>query len=292
MKLGILSILSILLFNQIIYSQNKKLNIDDLDSKLRASVYDMSYKSFSFCDSSEYPDVNSKNSTDNFLKRFQPEYLKKGCEWYLSRFGTIEKIELKAVLESKNGNKIFRYKVKREFSDFVNEIRTTVNKQGKFTGIISKPYWSDKFYKWNENPNLKEVDTAEISKNILKVNKEFAFNGYYKCEESIFDGDYLKNIPNKKLAKIWKNHLKPECDSIKKLNGNFNKIKLEQVLSDSLSTKIYRYKVKFNNLKTVSEIRLYNYINNQHMGLFVINKWFDKYKPYEKAVQDSKEEND
>ena len=113
MKLGFLSIFSILLFNHSIYSQNKNLDIDALDAKLRASVYDMSYKSFSFCDSSDYPDVNSKNSTDYFLKRFQPESLKKGCEWYLSRFGTIEKIELKAVLESKNGNKIFRYKYQK-----------------------------------------------------------------------------------------------------------------------------------------------------------------------------------
>lgn len=285
MKLGFLSIFSILLFNHSIYSQNKNLDIDALDAKLRASVYDMSYKSFSFCDSSDYPDVNSKNSTDYFLKRFQPESLKKGCEWYLSRFGTIEKIELKAVLESKNGNKIFRYKVKREFSDFVNEIRTTVNKQGKFAGIISKPYWSDKFYKWNENPKLKEVDTAEISKNILKVNKEFAFKGYNKCDKSIFNDDYLKNIPSKELAKIWKKHLKPECDSIKKINGNFKKIILVQVLSDSLSTKIYRYKVKFDNLTTVSEIRLYNYITDKHMGLFVLNKWFDKYKPFKEALK-------
>ena len=285
MKLGFLSIFSILLFNHSIYSQNKNLDIDALDAKLRASVYDMSYKSFSFCDSSEYPDVNSKNSTDYFLKRFQPESLKKGCEWYLSRFGTIEKIELKEVLESKNGNKIFRYKVKREFSDFVNEIRTTVNKQGKFAGIISKPYWSDKFYKWNENPNLKEVDTAEISKKILKANKEFAFKGYNKCDKSIFNDDYLKNTPSKELAKIWKKHLKPECDSIKKINGNFKKIILVQVLSDSLSTKIYRYKVKFDNLTTVSEIRLYNYITDKHMGLFVLNKWFDKYKPFKEALK-------
>ena len=74
MKLGFLSIFSILLFNHSIYSQNKNLDIDALDAKLRASVYDMSYKSFSFCDSSDYPDVNSKNSTDYFLHKKQNIY--------------------------------------------------------------------------------------------------------------------------------------------------------------------------------------------------------------------------
>ena len=76
-----------------------------------------------------------------------------------------------------------------------------------------------------------------------------------------------------------------ECDSIKKKNGDFKNLRLADYLTDSVSTKIYRYKVNFDKLERESEIRIYSAINDKYSGIFVIDVWYDGYFDFKEAVE-------
>ncbi|MGB6267763.1 MAG: hypothetical protein WBF67_02025, partial [Olleya sp.] len=148
----------------------------------------------------------------------------------------------------------------------------------------------NKMYKWNEKPKLIILNIDNINDSILKQNKSFVKNAYNDCNEDVMSSISLKNISFKKIKNKWKESLKPECDSIKLKNGDIIHLKLFQVSTDSIFYKIYRYKVNFTNLNTVSEIRLLSTLDDKYYGLYVIDKWYDEYYYFKEAVKKAKED--
>ncbi|NCP61329.1 MAG: hypothetical protein GW839_13660 [Flavobacteriales bacterium] len=267
------------------FAQNKKIIIDSIAAKVKEDVYKFSFLSYTACESNEFPKLDSINSELRFRMAYENGRILKNCFWFTERYGSIVKMNLKEVIIDENKNKIFRYLVNRSKSDSFSEIRTTINDKGKFISIINKTYWSDILYKYNENPKLDQVSTELLNDSILAKNKEFAFKAYNKCiDTEIFKND-LSNTTYRSFRKNWKTSLMLECDSIKKKNGDFKNLRLADYLTDSVSTKIYRYKVNFDKLERESEIRIYSAINDKYSGIFVIDVWYDGYFDFKEAVE-------
>ena len=269
-------IFACVIFTQVSFSQDKNIKVYNFVNKLLTNC-------------SEVPKLTSKNATSSFRKYYDNGKLSNYCRWSTERYGEVTNITLQEVL-LRNNKEVYRYKVKRDKADWFFEIRIFLDDKDKFYSINSKSYWSDTFYAWGEDPKYVATDTTTIDQAILKQNHEFAFKSYNICEASeIFDVNETNGI-YRSIRKGWKKEMLEECQSIKTTHGNFKNLEFQQYLTDSVSGKIYRYKVQFDKLKQPSEIRIYSRLNDKYSGIFVIDVWYDTYVSLKKAREKSKNE--
>ena len=272
-------------FAQNSVAQYSKIDISSISDDTKNDIYNFVYNSFTTC--SETPIITSKNSTSRFRKNFTKNKISSYCSWFTERFGEIEEVLLAEVVY-RNENQVFRYKVARTKSDWYSEIRISVNKKGKLDWINSKGFWADWYYEWGENPKPFRVDKTLLNDSIVKQNKEFALKSYSICEASEIYEVNETNAIYRSIRKGWKAEMLKECDSVKAKNGNFKNLMFEEFLTDSISTKIYRYKVDFDELNKPSEIRVYSKLNDKYTGIFVVDVWYDKYFNLKEALEKSR----
>lgn len=233
------------------------------------------------------PVLKVKEATSYFRKKIKEVNVLKSAKKYDEIYGTINSITLAEVL-LKNDYKILRYKVKRSETDRFFEFSIGLNEKHKFNFLENKRFWADKYYGFGESPKMIKQDTNSISKELKKQTYEFALRSYNKCNiDSLFKVNESNMVNRALRSNFNKNQLK-ECDSIKLKHGNLNNVKFEQVLSDSIYTKVYRYRANFENLKTPSEIRVYTNLKDKYKGIFIIDVWFEEYKDFKKATEASR----
>lgn len=270
------------------FAQYPSVDMSTISENTKTEIYNFVQQAFmTACTEEKFSKLPSKITTSRFRKRFTEEKVSSRCQWFVERYGVIEEMSLTQVIE-KNNYRIFRYKIKRSMADWYSEIRVFLNTKGKIDILGLKGYWSDVFYDYKEHPKVSKVDPSQLNQSILKKNDEFAFRSYHKCEPSKLYIVDSTNAIYRSIRESWKNKMMVECDSIKRKNGDFNEVEFVESLTDSVSNKIYRYKVKFNKLDQASEIRIYSSLSDKYTGIFVVDVWYDKYLNMNKAIEKSK----
>lgn len=265
-------------------SEYRELSIENL--KERDFVYD--FLKTVYIDKKE-PILNPRNSKASFRTRFKEYDVVKQSIETEKNYGIVTELKLIKIQQIENSKqKVFRYKYRRTYFDRDFEMRVFLNEKNKIIGLITMPFWSDKFYKWNEKPVIKSLDTSLLQINFKKNNFDLAFRSYNKCHIDEFHELNEENTTYRSLKSDWKKRWLKECDSIKVKNGNVSNLKFQEFLTDSLSQNIYRYKVNFSKLEKPSEIRIYSSLTDKYTGIFVIDIWYDKYYDFKKAVEKSR----
>nr|WP_321235416.1 hypothetical protein [uncultured Psychroserpens sp.] len=269
-------------FGQISFAQHSKIDLSSVSEENKTLVQEFMNKTLVDCNTIETLKLTSRNSTSRFRKFFTEDRLLERCNWYADRYGAIETTELIEAIQDEDFT-IFRFKVKRSKAEWYTEMRVVLDEREKLAGIRTKDYWSDTFYSRKENPTIKKIDTSQVDKAILELNRSFALKTYQTCESSQMFVVNETNAIHRSLRNDWNKNLLIECDSIKRKNGALSDFKFVEFYSDSISRHIYRYKVQFDKLIKPSEIRVYAKHNDKYMGIFVIDVWYDKYYEFDKA---------
>jgi hypothetical protein len=233
------------------------------------------------------PKLSSKEATVYFKKIYKETDIVKIAKRFDEYYGEVVSIDFKEVLID-NDIKWLRFKVARSEIDRLFEIRVGLNEKGKYISLANKRFWSDEFFGFNETPPLKNIDTSNIELSLKKHNYQFAYQSYKKChKDSLFKVNETNTVLRALKSNFNERQLK-ECDSIKGKNGNLEDMIFQQVLSDSIFTKVYRYKAFFGDLKKPSEIRIYTNLKDKYKGVFVIDVWYDKYYNFKRAIEKSR----
>lgn len=270
------SIATILCFNVFSFSQHTKIPLSDVDSNLRAKVYAYAFNIFTAKSVNELPELSTKDFSTYVIE----EYSKISYDFihndpYKTKYGVLKSLKLVEVLEGGKQEKIFRYKTRYSKANSDSEIRFVINKDDKIIGFIRQHFWSDDILKIPLE--LDRVTKDKLEELVLKKHKLLAFKTYNNCmKEDMFIHTTSNTTQASLDADMMALNLK-ECDSIKQKHGDFKNLKFVELLKDDYFSRIYRFKVNFDNLEQVSEIRIYCDSEDKYRGIFVVDYWFDKY---------------
>ena len=165
-------------------AQVKEVNKDSIDSALVTETYKFAFNTYNACENGNFPILNTEIATERFIKTYNSQKMISYCESIYNAYGKLTKISLSKILNS-NSNLIFRYKAKYERIERFTEIRVYINKENRFSGITSKPYWYNEYYKWNENPTLEKVKLDSLKKEDIKRAYDFVFSTF-NCDKNKF----------------------------------------------------------------------------------------------------------
>lgn len=285
MKKNLVFILVLISING--FTQFNQIDTLNVNRKIRKEVLEFTINTINVCDGGKYIQLNKNTAELRLLNNYSSLKLKESCKWIKERYGKVEKIKLEQIQIDKNKNLVFRYKVYRDKSDVVQEVRTFLSYRNKYYGLVHKIYWSDKFYQGKEHPQLFINSLDKISLSRKEVLEKFAFDSYNICKRDKLPPITKENTEYRSFRKDWVSEMLLECDSIKQKNGEIKSLKLVQYLSDDVYSKVYRFRVKFEKLSKPSEIRIYANIKNKYRGIFVVDRWYSNYLEFREAIAKS-----
>ncbi|MEZ4841912.1 MAG: hypothetical protein R2821_10510 [Flavobacteriaceae bacterium] len=268
-------------------AQVKEVDKDSIDSALVTKTYKFAFNTYNACENGNFPILNTEIATERFIKTYNSQKMISYCESIYNAYGKLTKISLSEILNN-NSNLILRYKAKYERIERFTEIRVYINKQNRFSGITSKPYWYNEYYEWNENPTFKRVKLDSLEKDDIKRASDFVFSTF-NC-----DKDKFMNLTDEIATKgmilfLTDEELLKNCEQRERELGKLIEFKLSEVLTDEENRILYRYKSKFYKSDKSYEILVTCDLNNRFMGIFR-RDWFDEFYELNQEPKTNKEQ--
>jgi len=268
-------------------AQVKEINKDSIDSDLVSKAYRFVFNTYNACEHGNFPILNSEIATERFMKSYNSQKMISHCESIYKAYGKLTKISLSEILNY-NSNIIFRYKAKYERIERFTEIRVYLNKENKFSGIISKPYWYNKFYKWNENGTITRIKLDSLKKDNIQKTSDFVFSSF-NCDKEKFIKLTEENATKGLILSLSNKKLIEACEKREKELGKLVEFNLSEVLTDKENRILYRYKSKFYKSDKSYEILVTCDLKNRFMGIFR-RDWFDEFYELNQEPKTNKEQ--
>lgn len=267
----------ILCFNVLFcFSQQTNIPLSDVDSELRAKVYTHAFKIFTAKRLNDLPELSSKDFSKYYIREFaNVSYELVNDNWYKKRYGDVKRLKLVEVVKGERERKIFRYKTSYTKVDYDSEIRFIVNKVDQIIGFYRFYFWSDDMFQ--KRPKLERITKDRLDSLVLDQHQTLAFKTYNSCKKEEMFLHTKENTTQESIDAGMRELNLEECDSIKQKNGDFKNLRFVELLKDDYFTRVYRFKLNFDNLEQDSEIRIYCDSEDKYTGIFVVDEWFDKY---------------
>lgn len=132
---------------------------------------------------------------------------------------------------------------------------------------------------------LKQIPLDSIAISIKQNTETFAFRTYNSCQSNQLPKLNNKNATQNFIEKYKSEKVFLNCTEINKKSGKLKKLHLQEVLKDSASNYIFRFKAFYEKTEEVREIRVYTNSEFKFDGI-IHNPWYyNKYYKFgEKAI--------
>lgn len=114
----------------------------EVDQTEAAKAKALGLKILNACERANYPTLSPAEATLIMVEGMTTEKQREACDYLQQTFGKFLDLSLGEVLRSVGSNdfRIYRYKGSFEGTDEIAEIRITLNKEGKMSGIWTRPW--------------------------------------------------------------------------------------------------------------------------------------------------------
>jgi hypothetical protein len=119
--------------------------LDQIAPTEKQRVYNFGKRNFESCITRQFIQISKKEATD-YLASLKLEEMQHMCDWLDKQNGKFIDMQLIEVIDEtyKRNCLVYRYKANFERNEVQNEIRIWVNRDGKFSGLIIRP-WKDEY---------------------------------------------------------------------------------------------------------------------------------------------------
>lgn len=141
--------ISILLAFTFLACSSKKENSipEKLDSVYIQNATEFAKAQFECCKTQNYIPITKDIADDWLVKNLTIDVIKNTCAEINEKYGDLTELKIEQTLLYKN-NYIYRFKAKYSKMNEYSEIRVNSDLKHKFTGLIFKTIWLDKFTKF------------------------------------------------------------------------------------------------------------------------------------------------
>lgn len=122
----------------------ESLPADAIDQAELSKAKALALKILEACNTGDYPNLSTAEATLTMVDGLTPDRQREACDYLKESFGTLEDLTIGEVLQTVETAdfRIYRFKGSFEGTKGLAEIRVTLDKQGKMSGLWTMP-WAD-----------------------------------------------------------------------------------------------------------------------------------------------------
>lgn len=117
---------------------------DAINQTELAKAEALAMKILAACETGDYPTLSTAEATLTIIDGLTPQRQQQACDFLVDKYGTFESLSIGEVLQTVETAdfRIYRFKGSFKETEDLAEVRVTLDKHGKMSGIWTMP-WAD-----------------------------------------------------------------------------------------------------------------------------------------------------